>query len=265
MVRKGGVQVIYGKLPALFLSAVSSEKNGSINSAIAGYILGHLEAVREMGIQELAGACHVSAASVSRFCKEVGFQSYAELRHVLETTQLDFNSLFPRETPEGRRGKVAQEISSSIQAAGQGVDMAKLRQLCREMRQYRRVAAFGILKAETAAICLQCDLLMQGKRIYTNVSFPQQMEYLFQAGEEDLILLFSWTGSYFEYQDLRGREEALRAPRIWMVSGLDKPFPPYVDQVLLYPSQGGHLGHPFQLLTVASLIAQEYSRAGEEP
>lgn len=250
--------MIYGKMPVLFLGAASSEKHGSINSAIAGYILEHQDQVRGMGIQQLAQACHVSPASISRFCKEIGFDSYAELREVLSTTRLSYESPSEKAAAKERVAETVGRIAGSVQTAGKGVDLKKLQQLCRELRQYQRVAAFGLLKAETAAISLQCDLLMQGKRIFTHVSFPQQMEYILHAGQEDLILLFSCTGSYFEYQDLRG--EDLRAPRIWMISGEERPWPPFVDQALLYPARDGQTGHPYQLLTVASLIAEEYGR-----
>ena len=37
--------MIYGKLPVVFLSVVASEKSGSTNSAIASYILEHIDEV----------------------------------------------------------------------------------------------------------------------------------------------------------------------------------------------------------------------------
>ena len=63
------------------------------------------------------------------------------------------------------------------------------------------------MKAESAAICLQSDLLMLGKNIYTNVSYPQQLEYIQSAGADTLILLFSYTGTYFAYADRQADEE----------------------------------------------------------
>lgn len=126
------------------------------------------------------------------------------------------------------------------------------------------MAAFGLLKAETAAVSLQCDLMMQGKQIYTNVSYPQQIEYISSSGSGGLIIIFSCTGSYFEYQDFSSMARAFRAPRIWMISGEKRDWPAFVDETLLYPSFGGQGGHPYQLLTVASLIAQEYSQVTEE-
>ena len=61
--------MIYDKLPIVFLSTIASEKKDSTNSQIASYILDHLDQVQNMGIKEMAEACHVAVSSISRFCK----------------------------------------------------------------------------------------------------------------------------------------------------------------------------------------------------
>lgn len=258
-VRKENSLMIYGKMPVLFLSAVFSEKNGSINNTVAHYILEHQELVKEMGITELAEACHVSTSSISRFCKEIGLDNFAELRELVQNNQMVFEH---NPSPSGTQQVIhstVQKITDSIHTVGKTVDPRKLLQLCQEIHRFQKIAAFGLLKAETAAISLQCDLLMQGKQIFTQVSYPQQMEYIQSATEEDLILIFSCTGSYFDYQDLRSKKEALRRPRIWMITGVEKEYPPFIDETLTYPACYGQAGHPYQLLTIASLIAQEFA------
>ena len=251
--------MIYGKLPVAFLGAIASEKKGATNSAIASFILENLKTVRGMNITELADVCHVSASTISRFCKETGFDSYAELREVLETSQMAFEQGVPAATARERAEKTAGNIAHAIAAVQQTLDYGKLRKLCMEISKYGHVAAFGLLKAEAAAVNLQCDFLMLGKQIYTNVSYTQQMEYLLSANDDDLILIFSYTGAYFDYQDLRAFQERLRKPRIWMIAGEEKVWPPFVDETLLFSSCHGQAGHPYQLQTMASLIAGEYA------
>lgn len=109
------------------------------------------------------------------------------------------------------------------------------------------------------ALNLQGDLLMLGKQVYTNISYSQQMQYLLSASEEDLILIFSYTGSYFDYQELTYSErKRLSAPRIWMVCGSDRTLPPFVDQAIRFRSRQDQISHPYQLQFVAGLIAQQY-------
>ena len=80
------------------------------------------------------------------------------------------------------------------------------------------------------------------------------------ADENDLIIIFSYTGSYFDYQNLRALKKKLNAPKIWMISGDKKNYPSFVDEVISFESLQDQAGHPYQLQFVASLIAQEYSK-----
>ena len=252
--------MIYGKFPVTFLSVVTSEKKGSTNSMIARFVLDHLDTMHNMGITDLAHACHVSISSVSRFCREIGLDNYAELRKILAVPSTKFETFPQARTRDERIDLTANEIVRSVELVRRSVDPAKISKLCEEIARYQQVAVFGLLKAEAAAIDLQCDLLMLGKQVYTNFSYPQQMEYILSAGSENLIVVFSCTGSYFEYPDLRGLSEKLKAPRIWMVSGEKKAYPPFIDEVLLFASSHTQTGHPYQLQTVASLIAQEFAK-----
>lgn len=251
--------MIYGKLPVSFLGAIASEKKGCTNSAVAAYMLEHLEEVQGMNIMELANACHVSSSTISRFCKEIGFDSYAELREVLQNPEMYFERQTIAATGRERANITAEAIMSSITMVKDSLNLNKVQKLCAEIARYKRVAAFGLLKAGAAAIDLQCNLLMLGKYIYTNISYPQQMEYILSSGADDLILIFSYTGSYFEYQEHGDLDQLLQTPRIWMISGKRKKYPPYINDTLLFTSIHDQLGHPYQLQTAASIIAQEYA------
>lgn len=241
--------MIYGKLPVAFLSAAASEKQGSINSVIAGRILGNLTQMRDLGIREMAEACHVSTASLSRFCKEIGLSDFGELKELLAKNQLWFQR-------QGDIAACARSAAESIDMAARSVDEKALKELCAEIQRYERVAAFGLLKAGAAALSLQSDLLMQGKQIYTHVSFPQQVKYLETADQRDLILIFSYTGSYFESIE----RPPDRGARIWLITGQERNFPKCVSRVLRFDSRHDQAGHPYQLLFVSGLIAQEYAR-----
>lgn len=75
--------MIYDKLPIVFLSTITSEKNGSTNCVIATYILEHLKEMQNMGIKDIAKRCNVAVSSISRFCKEIGLSVYDGWREPL--------------------------------------------------------------------------------------------------------------------------------------------------------------------------------------
>ncbi len=255
--------MIYDKLPIVFLSTIVSEKNGSTNCVIATYILEHLEDMQNMGIKDIAKKCNVAVSSISRFCKEVGLKDFVELKELLLSTNLYFEEQSKSLSLHERIEDYGNKIAESIQMVKNTIDRQQLIKLCDDINKYKRIGVFGLLKAGSVVINLQVDLLMLGKQVYTNISYTQQMQYILTADKNDLIIIFSYTGSYFDYQDLRALKKKLNAPKIWMISSNKKNYPSFVDEIISFESLQDQSSHPYQLQFIASLIAQEYSRRGK--
>lgn len=244
--------MIYPKLPIVFLSTIASEKADSTNSQIASYLLDHLDEVKDMGIKEMASQCHVAISSISRFCKEIGLRDYVELRELLTGTELYFEESSPAD--------YSKQVQACIEQVASSIDIKAIQELCQSIKKHDQVAIFGLLKAGSVALNLQVDLLMLGKQVYTQIAYANQMEYLFQATDQDLIIIFSYTGTYFNDEELRSRKKKLKDPEIWMITSTNKTYPDYIDHVILFDSKQDQLSHPYQLQFIAGLIAQEYAR-----
>ena len=252
--------MIYGKLPVVFLSTIASEKNGSTNCVIDTYILEHLDEMKDIGIKEIAKKCNVAVSSISRFCKEIGLRDFVELKELLSSIDLYFEEQSRSQSLNQRIEDYSYKINESIQMVKNTIDRRQLMKLCDDIKQYKRVGIFGLLKAGSVAINLQGDLLMLGKQVYTHISYTQQMQYIITSDENDLIIIFSYTGSYFDYQNFRALKKKLNTPKIWMISGDKKNYPSFVDEVISFESLQDQASHPYQLQFIASLIAQEYSK-----
>ena len=189
--------MIYEKLPVVLLSTLAAEKNQTTNSQIAAYILSHREEIKAMGIQELAERCHVGTGSISRFCRDVGFRDYSELRRLLEGTSYRFETV--QENGRASVDKWTDELVRALRKVQVSLDLGRVQALCDDLRKYEKISAYGMLKAESAAINLQADMLMLGRQVRTSVAYADQISQILEAGKDELIIIFSYTGSYFEY------------------------------------------------------------------
>ena len=248
--------MIYEKLPVVLLSTLASEKKDTTNALIAGYVLAHQEEVAAMGIKELAAACHVGLGSVSRFVREIGLRDFSELKQILRTSLSSF--VIP--DTDAYALEYAARVSDAVKKAAASLDLRKTEQLCDDLHSYGKICTYGMLKGISAAVDLQTDMLMMGKLVHTSVAYGDQMEEIIAAGKETLIIIFSYTGSYFEYRDFREKEKHLALPKIWMVCGTKKPVPWFVDEVLTFASDLDLDSHPYQLETAAHLIVETYAR-----
>lgn len=207
--------MLYGKLPIVFLSTLASEKKDSTNSQIATYLLNHLDGIKDIGIQEMAKECSVAMSSISRFCKEIGLNDFNELRELLITTNMTFEQYSTSSKAKDRLKEYSSKVKESITMVEKSIDIQQIDALCKEIQKYEQVGIFGLLKAGAVAFNLQSDLLMLGKQTYSNISYKQQLQYISSTNEDDLLIIFSYTGSYFDYPDIRTLKNQLKKPQIW--------------------------------------------------
>lgn len=262
LMKKGRVSLMfYGKLPILLLAEIASNSINTTNSQIASYILNHFEEVRNDSIKELAAKCFVSMSSVSRFCKDMGLHDFTELRELIAETDLNFEVTSESLNPEQQKTDYVEAVQSSLTQVRESLDMVQVGKLVRDIYMFEKVSAFGLLKAETAAMNLQTNLLMLGKLVNTKVHFSQQIEYLEQADEKDLIIIFSYTGIYFNYKYTQNRiHPNIKRPKIYFVTG--NPYvkkSSYLNEIIYFRSEQNQPSHPYQLQLTADLIAQSYA------
>lgn len=252
--------MIYDKLSIIFLSIIASEKKDSTNSQIATYILNHRCQLKNIGIKEMAAECNVAISSISRFCKEIGLRDFAELKNLLISTNLHFEKLSTLNSNNERLYEYKEKVNDSIKMVVDSIDMENIVKLCDDIYNYQNIAIFGLLKAGGVALNLQCDLLMLGKQTYTNISYLQQIQYLLNADDKTLIIIFSYTGSYFDYHDTRILKKFIKNPKIWLISSCKKNYLPSIINYITFNSLHDQASHPYQLQFIAGLIAQEYSQ-----
>lgn len=156
-------------------------------------------------------------------------------------------------------------VNESLNLAAHTLDYEALDRLAGEISQAKRIAAFGLLKAETAAISLQSDLVMLGKNAVTKVAFREQVDFLAAAQSEDLVIIFSYTGVYFDYG--LPRNVLREGPKVWLVTGCPDIRERFAakklstHRLLTFQSEQDFVSHPYQLQLAASLIAQKVGTA----
>lgn len=244
------------RLPIYLLSTIASHKDDSTNCQIASYILENLESVKGMTIVELAKHCYVSNSSISRFCKDIGLHDFVELKDLLQSTELSYCLLSQKESVKERSQEFADMIQEGIKRVAESIDYRVIDLLAKDLMKYPRIAAFGLLKAESAAMNFQHDMLMLGKIVTTKVSFSQQKEYMKKADENDCILIFSYGGYYFNHYDRLTFKEGHK-PKIYMITANKNSVNhEFVDEIIYFASPSYMVAIPYLIHFIEGMIAQ---------
>lgn len=89
-----------------------------------------------------------------------------------------------------------------------------------------------------------------------------QIEYIKNADENYLIIIFSNSGIYFKRAFARTNifKNMIHKPKIYWVTSNQDIHLRYVDKYIRYKSGNDYVSHPYPLVAISSLICLQYSQ-----
>jgi len=242
----------------------------SMTTEIANIVLCNLQKFQSMGIIEMANFCYVSPATISRFCKKLGFYDYYEFRASLAGAIytkaeyiVDQNSQRYIEVNSEILADLIKGINDNFSIMLSNCDIESIRRLSKDIFTSHEAAAFGHIHSQTAAMDLQAKLFEEGKLIHSHISLEQQQQYILDAQENDLIIIISFSGKYLfsllSNKIKRSFFERGKHPKIVVVSqNKDCADSEFVEYVVSIGSRDDINYNNYSLQLMVNLIHLEY-------
>lgn len=236
-------------LNRLLIIIIEADRN-SINYHIAMTMLKNFDNLTNLPINEVASLCNVSKSTISKFIRHIGFEDYFEFRdaapfsHKQHHSDFSYNLNVMGYIEHHSFDHYLDVISQDIEHLKMSIDSIKIDQLAKDIIAYENVAAFGLLFSETAAIDLQTKLAYNEEFIYTSMYDVKQHEYIGAAGEDTLIIIFSYSGNYIEkYQMMSGdihknAFDKTKAKIVVITANPNVEKDPRVSYCITFPSSG---------------------------
>lgn len=171
----------------------------STNYHIAMVMLENFSYLASMTIGQLADLCNVSKSTISKFTRKIGFNDYSEFRDYIPNhghSELSYNNNVIKYIENTSFDNYIDIVANDIHLLQKSIQTTQIDQLAKDLIKYKKVAAFGLLHSQTAAIDLQTKLAYNNKFIFTSMNDVKQNEYIASADENTLIIIFSHSGNY---------------------------------------------------------------------
>lgn len=245
---------VLGRISAAYYQLTAAERK------VADYLGGHMPQAQFLSISELAEACGVAEATITRFCRRLEYQGYTAFKLAIAKSAAKAPAAF-RESA----GSVGPE--DTVQQMGQKLLHANTLAMAQTLEQL-----------DPRALDRAAVLLARARNVYCmgqggSMILAQEAAHLFSTcwphyhavsgshiqaitasllGEEDVVLFFSYSGSTRDILDLmqvvRGR-----GCRVILITRFPKsPGAVMADVVLQCVCDEG----PLQLGTVPARVAQ---------
>ena len=250
----------------ILLSTLNDEPKGSNNYKIAKYMIENMRDLEEYSLTDLAQACYVSNSSISRFCRDIGLKDFNALKNQIakfsvESARLKRKFDYEKYESSSMFQSYVKNVISNLNYFLENDIEKQINTLVQEISSYQKIAAFGYMQSESVACNLQFDLQTSGKLIFSCFNIKDQADYITDADENNLIIIFSESGTYFDRIFPRAKpfKSNKKKPKICMITSDQSIEYPFIDFYIRYNSKGGYASHPYPLQLISDLICIKYS------
>lgn len=208
---------------------------------IAEYIIENPEQVYDMSITELADACGVGGATVSRFCDKLDLQGYLGLKVALfHYGDVEVGKQESFTAPEEELGKqdcdaldIVENYKNALQITQEKLDMNEVRKVVAFMEEAQQITFYGIgsshLNAEVGFNKFyrgvsKVKIVPEGQRQFVSASM---------MGKGDLALIVSYSGATKEAVELAKIAKSRGANVICISHYAKSPISVYCDSILI--------------------------------
>ncbi|MBQ6126570.1 MAG: MurR/RpiR family transcriptional regulator [Erysipelotrichaceae bacterium] len=193
------------------LSILNQNNENDTDFVIARYFLNHLNEIKNTSIYTVAEECFLSRSSVQRFIKNIGFESYTQLKKGLDEVlnhENGFISYTDHAEYQNYLSGSISEMLKDIKEASSSKDFYCLAEL------FTKADRIIILTAEdssSACRLFQQQILTTGKLIRIFTSASSNLSLLNSLNEKDLLIVCSVTGNFAlaidrQLQDIKARK-----------------------------------------------------------
>lgn len=263
------MHILYQRLATL----INGEDPDTTEYHIASVMTENIDHIVEYSIGETAKLCNVSKSTISKFVRSLGFEDYTDFKwaamgeqkkeiYTRDGSTINITDFICQNGVNTYIDVLTRDIWHLFEAA----DFRKIDALVRDIHEYKRIAAFGEVYSETAALNLQYKMSLYRKFVYTTIDDMKQTQYIRNADRDTLLVIFSNTGRYISmYTRLEGcpRKKCFdetKAKVILITSNWEMAGDKRVDDCLFLEYSDKVQNHPILYQLLIEQIALRYQQ-----
>ncbi|MGY1577066.1 MurR/RpiR family transcriptional regulator [Pediococcus pentosaceus] len=222
---------------------------------VADFIKNQPQVFINSSSRELEQKIGVSAATIVRFVKILGYSGMEEMRvYVAQQIQHEEHSIELKinqeDTAELLEMKMIQLYRDSVESLKETLDLDSLEKACALLRSANRIYLLGVGTSGLIAYDLYHRLNRYGKTTFYNTDAHMSLEFTQQSTAQDVIVAISYSGLTEEVVVGAEAAQIRDTPVISILSNTESPLAKATDIQLVIP-QTEHL---VRLEAVASRI-----------
>lgn len=247
---------------------------------VADYILRNKQLIHTLSISELASACEVSEATISRFCHSVGCSSFNEFKlatvHAISSAESAiseedlYSTVQADDTIEQKCRKLYNVSTDALQKTLGELNPEKIAEVVRVLADSTRVFCFGQGNSSIVAEDAWGRFSCVSPKFHYIANANLQATTVELLGEGDVVLYFSFSGAVRELLEIGKVMKKSKAKLILVTRFPNSPGAAFADHLLICganeaPQQQGSIAAKIGQLFIVDILFHEFCAVKKIP
>lgn len=240
---------------------------------VADYILRHKQEIHSQSISELAAACNVSEATISRFCHSVGCSSFNEFKlatvHAISSTDTAivdtdlYSTVQASDSIEQKCRKLYNVSTDALQKTLGELNPDTIAEVAQVLSESTRVFCFGQGNSSIVAEDAWGRFSCVSPKFHFIANANLQSTTVELLGEGDVVLYFSFSGAVRELIEIGKVMKKSKAKLILVTRFPNSPGAAFADHLLICganeaPQQQGSIAAKIGQLFIVDILFHEF-------
>lgn len=256
-----------GSVEGQLMSYIDTSMHRGGDYEIARVLLEHYREIPHLSIDQIAQLCYVSKASISRFCRALGYRNFKELRSQMAASF----SLADDYTPSFLDGLATDTTSAMTEFLAEAQDnvkavldpntIARLPAIAYALHDCRHAVFFAHHFLWDVGRHLQGKLMSLGRYMEVPLDYSAQLARAERLQQNDLAVICSIGGSYpFRYPSIANAIAACRCTLLVLTQNESVPFWNHATYLLRCGASNRNDTGKYGALALSDLIVLQYLR-----
>ena len=178
------------------LSLLNQNGENDTDFVIARYSLLNLKQLKSISIYKIAEDCYVSRSSVQRFIKNIGYDSFTQMKSSIDEIITHEESFASYTDQSDYRNYISEAINTMIDDIRKASESPAFKKLLNIFMKADNVVILTAEDSSHACRLFQQQILTTGKLVRIITSANKNIDLLSTLGKDDLLLVCSATGNF---------------------------------------------------------------------
>lgn len=178
------------------LLTINQKQSNDPNYILTQYFLEHFTELSQLNIHEVAADCYVSRSTVRRFCQQIGYENFKDLKEEFREFKYQYTYFTKLAKRDNFREYLTSELDAMLKELNERMNTEEIDKIAQRIHDSKNVVFLSSYSSVLFLVEFQRPLVLSGKLVKIMTDTNMDVDFLNSLEPDDFIVMVSATGNF---------------------------------------------------------------------